>query len=62
MDQATVTVHIRENEQTVVEVSTKMSTDLPAENLGEILASALNKYWQSGGDPVNCHAVVFFTK
>lgn len=44
----------------VVVVTTQMSTDLPTENLGEILTDCLQEVWSRGNDPVNYTFVVEF--
>ena len=39
---------------------TVMTTDLPAEKLGELVAEALNLSWKLGNDPVNTMVVLSF--
>lgn len=56
----TCTVYLTKSINAIAKVSTTMSTDLPAENLGEILADAVNAAYKEGHDPVDYSIVVRF--
>lgn len=62
LDNARVTAKIimHGSHATVLEVKRIMSTDLPAEHLGELVCEAVNEAWRSGLDPVNFDVVVVF--
>ena len=45
----------------VTKEETTMSTDLPAENLGEIVCDAVQKAWKAGHDPVDFKLIVSFS-
>ena len=57
---AAVSVQVRLNEKTIHSVTEHMSTDLPAEKLGELVARAVQTAWSEGHDPVDFHLVVHF--
>lgn len=41
-------------------VRDEMTTDLPAENLGELTSRAMLQLWRAGEDPVRCTLVITF--
>lgn len=63
--QAAITVRIYQKgipyPQPIHVAMTTMTSDLPADNLGEILCEAIQGAWKAGHDPVDCIAVVEFT-
>lgn len=64
MDKAIVTAQVyrdgRPHEVAIASVKTEMSTDLPAENLGELVADAIQKAWKDGHDPMYFSVVISF--
>lgn len=42
-------------------ISGYISTDLPAERMGEIMADAMQEAWKRGADPVHCKIEVKFS-
>lgn len=62
---AVVTVKVyldgRPHAAPVVSVQTEMSTDLPADNIGEIVTEAIHKAWKMGHDPIHFAAVISFS-
>lgn len=43
------------------EVITEMSQDLPAENLGELVADVIQKGWKAGIDPTASVVIIRFS-
>jgi hypothetical protein len=61
MKQARVTAKVRQNEKTIAARTYTMSTDLPAEKLGELVSDVLQQAWREGNDPTHGHVVIYFT-
>lgn len=57
---AKVRVTARMNERDIASLSTRMTTDLPTEKLGEAVSAVVQMCWQEGHDPVNFHLIVHF--
>jgi len=58
---AIVTATVRKNEETIVRKVITMSSDLPAQNLGELVAEVLADSYEKGNDPVDIHIVLHFS-
>ena len=48
------------NARPITEIKTLMTTDLPAENLGELLCQAVEAAWKAGHDPVSFCVIIEF--
>lgn len=57
----TAKIFLKENHQKIAFITTTMSTDLPQENLGELLCRAVTEGWNKGCDPVNFDVVISFS-
>lgn len=53
-------VYLRGSHQEITTTTAVMSTDLPQDNIGEVVTQAINEAWKQGYDPVNFDVVVSF--
>lgn len=56
----TATIRNKENGNPMYVESAVMSTDLPAQQLGELVAEVVHQAWKAGVDPVNTQVVIDF--
>lgn len=56
----TATVLNKENDNPIYVETATMSTDLPAQQLGELITSVVHQAWKVGFDPVNTKVLVEF--
>lgn len=52
---------ISTNPKPVAIFQTEISTDLPADNLGQAVCDAINKAWIKGIDPVHMQVLITFS-